>query len=213
MTYRELFLWGFCIVQGFVLGGIMFCRHIPRIFLHIDICEISEDHNPGAANVFLCCGAFWGMLCLTLDIVKGFWPVFLACHLVDVRSTLFGIVLAAPVIGHAIAPFDRSQGGKCIATSFGVLLGAYSVSRIVFLLAGLYIILSTVLKIPSTRRRSIATFALFGMTSVVHFLKVAQLSLALGCTLISAIAIAKHTRRFCSDPSAKEKCIKAGIGW
>lgn len=212
MTYRELFLWGFCIIHGFVLGGVMFCRHIPRLFLHTDVCEISEDHNPGAANVFLCCGAFWGILCLTLDIMKGFWPIFLACRFVDVKSLLFGIVLAAPVIGHAIAPFDRSRGGKCIATSFGVLLGAYSVSRIVYLLAGLYIILSTVFRIPSTRRRSIVTFTLFGMISVVYFLKGAQFSLALGCALISAIAVAKHTRRFCCISPAEDSSVKAGTG-
>ena len=123
MSKNEFFLWVVCILNGFMVGSIMFSQLIPKIFLHKNICEISDDHNPGASNVFVSCGVFWGMLCLGLDIAKGFWPVFLGVQILKTDHILFTAILIAPVLGHAVAPFNHFRGGKCISTEFGVLLG------------------------------------------------------------------------------------------
>lgn len=208
MSKYEFFLWIACILNGFVLGSIMFSQLIPKRVLHKDICQISNDHNPGASNVFTYCGIFWGFLCLSLDILKGFWPVLLGVKILNTDHILFAAVLVAPVLGHAVAPFNHFRGGKCISTAFGVLLGVYPLTKIVFLLAGIYIVFSTVLKIPSTRLRSITVFSLFGVFSMILLLFVNQYSIALGCFSISCIAIIKHSKLFAYIPNEEKNTQK-----
>ena len=63
---------------GYLSGSVMWAYLIPRIFLDMDICELSEDHNPGSVNVFLNAGVKWGILVLCCELAKGFLPVMLA---------------------------------------------------------------------------------------------------------------------------------------
>ena len=184
------------ILGGFLLGGIMFSQILPQKIMHKDIQAISEDHNPGATNVFVNCGTAMGLTCLSLDLLKGLIPVLLAGLFLDRENLLYGIVLAAPVLGHAIAPFYHFHGGKCIATSFGEMLGLLPFNPIGLLLAGLYIVFSTVVKIRPNRVRSLVVYALFGLSSAILLTARGQYSIALGCVLISLIAIFKHSRYF-----------------
>ena len=194
MRYKVT-MWIFCIVGGFLSGSIMYSYLIPRFLLNRDVTALSEDRNPGASNVFTNCGPLWGVLCLSLDILKGFIPVFISYHLLNTENLWFGLVMAAPVLGHAIAPLNHFRGGKCIATSFGVLLGLFPVSHIVIVLAVIYIAFSTVLKINPNRLRSIEAFGLFGLISLIILLHRCQYSVAVGCVLISLTAIWKHSKR------------------
>ena len=194
---REFFLWLLFIVGGFLSGSVMFSALLPRRLLGRDVPAESDDKNPGAGNVFTHCGVPMGMLCLFMDMAKGFVPVFLAARFTDTENVLFSLVIAAPVLGHALAPLYHFHGGKCIATAFGALLGLLPHSKVVFLLAGLYIFFSVFLKIRPHRRRSILVFALFGTAALVHFLWVGSPSYAIGCTFIALIAVLRHTPRFC----------------
>ena len=189
-------VWIICIVGGFLSGSVMYCWMVPKLVLDKDICMLSPDHNPGAANVFKYCGAFWGMICLFLDLLKGYLPVRLASQYVDTTHVLFALVLAAPVLGHAMAPFWHCGGGKCIATAFGVMLGIVKNNAIGFLLAFLYIMFSTVIKIKPHRLRSIITFGLFGLGSFLFLGHRNEYSIAMGCVLISIIVILKHSKHF-----------------
>lgn len=201
MISNECLTWLTCIVSGFLLGSIMFSQLIPKLFLQVDICKIGGDHNPGAGNVFTVCGPFYGLLCLSFDVLKGFFPIFIARRLLDPQQLLFAAVLTAPVLGHAIAPFNRFRGGKCISTAFGELLALYPITHIVLLLAGTYILLSTVLKIQLTRKRSIAAFSIFGILSFIILILEHQPAIALGCFSIALIAIMKHSKYFAYIPS------------
>ncbi len=159
MTIWDRLIWLALILGGFMLGSVMFSRILPRLIKgKEDVTKLSDDGNPGAANVFSTCGIVLGMLCLLLDMGKGFAPVLLAQHLVDIHSMRFSAVLIAPVLGHALAPLNHFRGGKCIATAFGVTLALLPTTCIVLVLAGLYIAFSTVLKISPNRIRSIVTF-------------------------------------------------------
>ena len=62
---------------GFACGGVMFCRFMPLLLAKKDITKLSSDGNPGSANVFINCGIPLGLLCLFLDMFKGFLPVLL----------------------------------------------------------------------------------------------------------------------------------------
>ena len=173
----------------------MFCRFMPLLLAKKDITELSSDGNPGSANVFINCGIPLGLLCLFLDMFKGFLPVLLAEENYDVRRLSFAILIAAPVLGH---------GGKCIATAFGVLLALIPQTKIVFLLAGLYILFSTAIRISPNRMRSTVTFALFGTFAAVMLLLKRRAPLAMGCLLVSSIVIVKHSKLFCSDECTEE---------
>lgn len=208
MSQSEFLNWFGCIIGGFLSGSVMYCWLIPKIFLNKDICILSEDHNPGASNVFHFCGIYWGILCLFLDLLKGFVPVWIGCQIIDTKNILFAFVLAAPVLGHAIAPFRYCRGGKCIATAFGVLLGLFFINKIVFLLAIIYIIFSTMIKIGSHRVRSIVTFTIFGFFSFILLVLKKEYSIAIGCVFISLSAIYKHTNKLFNgekDVAIKEK--------
>ena len=187
------------IAGGFLLGGVMFSQLLPQMLCGIDIQKVSDDHNPGATNVFVNCGVKMGILCLSLDLLKGFLPVFLTAKFLGTDNMLFGLVLAAPVLGHAIAPYHRFHGGKCIATAFGEMLGLLPFNRIGLVLAAVYILFSTVIKIQPNRVRSIVSFGLFGLCSAVLLVHSGDYAIALGCCLISLTAIFKHSRYFCRE--------------
>lgn len=189
----EIFLWLLLIAGGFFAGSIMFCRLIPQLLLHRDVCAEHADRNPGAANVFSSCGVAMGMLCLVLDLAKGLLPVCAALKLLSPHSLWFAWVMAAPVLGHAIAPLNHFHGGKCIAASFGVLLALVPVSPVYLaILAVVYILFSTILRISPNDRRSIAAFGVFGLLSVVFSLYSRHFSVAIGCCAIAVTAIVRH---------------------
>lgn len=201
MRENSLILWYSWVIVGFLLGSIMFSRLLPKLLKGKDITKDAPDRNPGAANVFATCGIAMGLLCLGLDMLKGFLPVFMACQRLDVSRMLFAAVMIAPVLGHAVGLFNRFHGGKCIATAFGVLLALLPISRIVLLLAGLYIFFSVGVKIKPNRYRSILVFTLFGVVSVAYFLLHGQQSLAVGCGMLAVIGVVKHTRWFSVVPA------------
>lgn len=201
----------FWIAAGFFSGGVMYCSFLPRLLCGVDTAAASDDKNPGAANVFSGCGVAVGMLCLFADIFKGFLPVFLAGKAMDETALVFGLVVAMPVLGHAVGVFNRFRGGKCISTSFGVLLGVLPFTRIVFLLAGLYIVFAAVIRIKPNRVCSIVTYSLFGLLSAVRFIYLGRLSFALACAIISATAILRHLpRRAESAAEVESEKVKAG---
>ena len=122
LFHNEIFLWCALIIGGFLCGSIMFSRLLPLLIAGKDVSAESSDRNPGAANAFSACGVAIGMLCLLLDMLKGFLPVLLGRLLLNTNDLLFAAVIVAPVLGHAIAPLNRFHGGKCIATAFGVTI-------------------------------------------------------------------------------------------
>ena len=188
----------------------MYCSFLPRLLCGVDTAAASDDKNPGAANAFSGCGVAVGMLCLFADIFKGFLPVFLAGKAMDETALVFGLVVAMPVLGHAVGVFNRFRGGKCISTSFGVLLGVLPFTRIVFLLAGLYIVFAAVIRIKPNRVCSIVTYSLFGLLSAVRFIYLGRLSFALACAIISATAILRHLpRRAESVAEVESEKVKA----
>lgn len=191
-TVRSMLLWA---VGSFLLGGLMFSQLLPKHMVNRDICLESDDHNPGAVNVFKICGTSLGLICLLLDVLKGFLPVYCAKVLFPVSSPLFAMILVAPVLGHAVGVFNRFCGGKCIATSFGVLAALVPETGIVLVLGGLYVFFSLFVRTVSMRARSRIVFSLFGLFSVVYFLLTAQAPFAIGCGLIAAIAAHRHRKR------------------
>lgn len=188
----EVLYWTLLVVGGFLLGGIMFSQWIPKLLAGKDIYKESVDNNPGAFNAFKHCGKKIGTLCLVLDILKGFVPVILASLLMNANSIAFSFVMFTPAFGHAVGLFNKFHGGKCIATSFGVLAGLLPITWIPFaVLAALYIFLSVVLKIKNTAKRSVVAYALFLLVSCTVLCVLGEIFVAVGCGLVAVLPIVK----------------------
>lgn len=180
------------IFLGLVLGGIMFSNIIPKLFIKNDISLISDDRNPGAYNAFKYGGRKIGLLCLVLDFFKGFIPIFLATFFVDYNSLLFSLIFIAPVCGHALGIFNHFHGGKCITTSFGVLMAIIRINFWpLFFLACLYIFFSLIIKIESNKTKSIVVYSNLIILTIALFAYDFNY-IAIGIIIVAIIVIFKH---------------------
>ncbi|MCI8504854.1 MAG: glycerol-3-phosphate acyltransferase [Lachnospiraceae bacterium] len=182
----------FFMAAGYLSGSLLFGRILPKYFKNMDIEEISADHNPGTANVMKYAGIPLGVLCLVLDIGKGYLPILWAEKVVEPVNHLFAGIMVAPVLGHAFPFWKSGHGGKAIAVSFGVLLGVLRYSRSVWLLAALYLFFSLVLVVSPNERRSVYTFGIFGAVSAAFLLLGGLPGVCVGNMLIAAVVIRRN---------------------
>ena len=85
----------FYIILGYLSGSILYAYLIPYSFCSIDICDVSDDGNPGTANAFKYAGFTAGCSVILLELLKAFLPVFLAMKRVDPSALPFALVMAA----------------------------------------------------------------------------------------------------------------------
>ena len=78
--------------------------------------------NPGATNVLRIGGKRAAAITLIGDMLKGLIPVLLARAL-DTEPPILACVGLAAFLGHLYPVFFEFQGGKGVATAFGVLSG------------------------------------------------------------------------------------------
>jgi len=109
------------IVAGYLLGSlstaIITCRAMG-------LADPREDGsgNPGATNVLRLGGKKAAIITLAGDLLKGLVPVLIA-RLLDTEPAVVALVGIAAFLGHLYPVFFRFQGGKGVATAFGVILG------------------------------------------------------------------------------------------
>ena len=75
-------------ILGLLLGGIF----IPRQFKPTDLKVFFDDLNPGTFNAFKNCGIKIGIICFTLNFLKGFVPVFLASLFLKPDNIYFSLM-------------------------------------------------------------------------------------------------------------------------
>ena len=210
---REGLLFAAYALGGYLLGGIFFSSILAKVICGVDIEACSRDGNPGTANAMQYAGVRTGFLCLVCDLAKGFVPVFLGAHQLPVAQLAFGFVLAAPVAGHAFSAYRRLHGGKAIAVSFGVLLGLLPAHGLVWILAGVYIFFSIIIRLNPHERRTVWTFFFYFLFALVLYWRGnLPLSLLLGSGFIVAMVIYRnldYRRQSALDRRASRK--RAGL--
>ena len=141
MTEME---WAISIVCAYLFGSIPFGVIIAGM-KGVDI----RDHgskNIGATNVGRVLGKKLGVLCLTLDTLKGTIPVFVVGSIAGIVGEplntyptttliLWIAVGIAPLLGHMYPIFLKFKGGKGVATTLGSMLGMYPILTIPILAA------------------------------------------------------------------------------
>jgi len=115
------------IIASFLLGSIPFGLMIAKIY-GVDNLRAQGSGNIGATNVARVIG-FWpaGFITFLLDAMKGVLiiaPVkfgWIPEGLVPSSSTLFWAIGLAAMVGHCFSPWLKFNGGKGVATIFGVI--------------------------------------------------------------------------------------------
>lgn len=105
----------FAYALGAVCAAIVVCKALnladPRTL---------GSGNPGASNVLRNHGKFPALLTFSGDLIKGIIPMLLgmAC---DLSTQQIGWIGFAACVGHMYPIYYRFEGGKGVATAFGVL--------------------------------------------------------------------------------------------
>ena len=106
-------------LAAFLIGAIPFAK-IAMLGSGIDITRVGSK-NPGFRNVSRVASRWRAAICLIGDVGKGLFAVWLLGRGETSALTLWGIGIIA-VMGHCWSPFLGFNGGKGVATTFGVLL-------------------------------------------------------------------------------------------
>lgn len=113
---------------SYLVGAIPFAFLIARA-RGVDIRKVGSG-NVGATNVFRAVGKGWGILTFVCDALKGLLPALLGPRLLEAWTgapahPAFGLACGtAAIAGHSWPVFLGFKGGKGVATSAGMLLGA-----------------------------------------------------------------------------------------
>ena len=108
-----------CVLIAYAAGSLPFSVWLAYLVRRVDI-RAFGDGNPGAANAWRAGGWRLGTPVLLLDVAKGGLPVALARFTFDLSGWALLPIALAPIVGHATSPWLHFQGGKAIATTFGV---------------------------------------------------------------------------------------------
>ncbi len=106
---------------AYALGSLSSAIIVCRI---LDLPDPREQgsKNPGATNVLRFGGKKAAAVTLIGDVLKGLIPVVVG-SILDVEPVMLAAVGLAAFLGHLYPLFFGFQGGKGVATAFGVLTG------------------------------------------------------------------------------------------
>ncbi len=115
-------------IISYLIGSIPTAYIFVRLIKGADIRNIGSG-NVGATNALRALGKGWGIIVLTLDILKGLLPVVILGGLftpgtsLEQERNLFVIIGLSAICGHNWTIFLNFKGGKGVATTLGVLIG------------------------------------------------------------------------------------------
>jgi glycerol-3-phosphate acyltransferase PlsY len=115
-------------ILAYIVGSIPFGFLLAKFVAKVDITK-SGSGSIGATNVLRVLKSENPQLAkklsiatMVLDALKGLLVIAIAQHIFDLSiATLWGMAIMS-VIGHCYSPFLKFEGGKGVATGFGVLL-------------------------------------------------------------------------------------------
>lgn len=116
-----MFITFLLIVFGYLAGSISTAIIVCRI-MGLPDPRSEGSRNPGATNVLRFGGKKAAAITLAGDLLKGLLPVLLARGL-GVDEPGLALTALAAFLGHLYPVFFGFEGGKGVATAFGVILG------------------------------------------------------------------------------------------
>lgn len=118
------------IAAAYLLGSIPSGVWIGKAFFQTDIREHGSG-NSGTTNTYRVLGKWAGTAVLVMDIAKGTLAVLLPLWFgVTIHPMIIGLFA---IIGHVYPIFAGFKGGKAVATTAGVALGAQPLFVLAFI--------------------------------------------------------------------------------
>lgn len=155
------------VVLGYLAGSISTAIIVCRM-MGLPDPRSEGSRNPGATNVLRFGGKKAAAITLAGDFLKGLLPVLLArlAGMDDLGLALTGL---AAFLGHLYPVFFGFEGGKGVATSFGVILGLSWLTALGALVT--WLIMAFTVRISSLSALTAAALAplyvwLFGLPTV-----------------------------------------------
>ncbi len=109
------------IVLGYLAGSVSTAIIVCRV-MNLPDPRSEGSRNPGATNVLRFGGKKAAAITLAGDFLKGLLPVLLA-RWGSLDETGLALTALAAFLGHLYPVFFGFEGGKGVATAFGVILG------------------------------------------------------------------------------------------
>lgn len=111
-------------VAAYLGGSISSAILVCRLFGLPDP-RTEGSHNPGATNVLRLGGKPAAALTLAGDVLKGVIPVLVAVHWLQLPLPIAALAGWFAFLGHLFPVFFQFQGGKGVATAFGLLFALH----------------------------------------------------------------------------------------
>ncbi|WP_051011771.1 glycerol-3-phosphate 1-O-acyltransferase PlsY [Alcanivorax hongdengensis] len=129
-TLQDVWYWLLPLCAAAYLGGsISSAILVCRLFGYPDPRTLGSN-NPGATNVLRIGGKPAAALTLAGDVLKGVIPVLVA-HALHMGPFIAALVGLFAFLGHLFPVFFQFQGGKGVATAFGMLFALHWLSGLV----------------------------------------------------------------------------------
>ncbi|MBN2767577.1 MAG: glycerol-3-phosphate 1-O-acyltransferase PlsY [Campylobacterales bacterium] len=139
-------------VVAYFMGGIPFGYLLAKFFANVDIKQAGSG-NIGATNVLrvvkekdASLAKRLGVITLLLDALKGALILVIAI-LLGVHTDTLWTIAALSVLGHCFSPYLMFEGGKGVATAFGVLIILAPLPTLIAL--GVWFVCAKVFKVSS----------------------------------------------------------------
>lgn len=108
------------IIAAYLLGSLSSAIFICKLFSLPDP-RTTGSQNPGATNVLRIGKKWHAAFVLIFDILKGTIPTW-GGYFLGLEPLYLGLIALSACLGHMYPIFFQFQGGKAVATAFGVLL-------------------------------------------------------------------------------------------
>jgi glycerol-3-phosphate acyltransferase PlsY len=185
------------ILLAYLSGSIPYGLILTKLFGGVDIRDIGSG-NIGTTNVLRTGRKGIAAATLVCDVLKGYLPVVIASHFGIEGNLLLGIAFAA-VIGHVFPLWLKFQGGKGVATSFGVFW-ALSIPL------GVFSLITWAIVTRFAKISSLSSLCIFALSPIFSALMISW-PMALFCFLIALLIFWTHRSNIKRLLSGQEKEI------
>ncbi len=180
------------------------CGSIPFGFLFVkaagngDVRAIGSG-NIGATNVLRTGSKKMAIATLICDALKGFIPVMIAHHFMELSLETTATIGIVAILGHLYPVWLRFKGGKGVATTAGVLLAINPL--LASILIAIWLIVATVSKISS-----LAAIITFTLSPLVTW-GLGRNDLFIFISMISVLLLYSHRENIMRLAKGEEKKI------
>jgi glycerol-3-phosphate acyltransferase PlsY len=185
------------VAAAYLLGSIPFGVVIARLSGGVDLRRVGSG-NIGATNVLRTVGKAAAALTLLGDIGKGVLAVGLG-RWAGADAWVLALTALAAVLGHLYPVWARFRGGKGVATTLGVILGAMPIVGVLLLLIWLMV---AAISRYSSLAALVATASLPVLTWFVDG-RTAMLALSGVLVILVVVRHAENIRRLAAGTEAR----------